>query len=60
METQTISISLEPSLVPKMDARAQALDLNRSQYVRRLVRADILTARPATFVPRRPRKPKTT
>lgn len=57
MEAQTISISLEPSLVPKMEARAKELDLNRSQYVRRLVREDLKGAltKPSTR-PRRQRK----
>ena len=57
MEAQTISISLEPALVPKMEARARELDLNRSQYVRRLVREDLKGAltKPAART-RRPRK----
>lgn len=61
MDAQTISISLEPALVPIMEARARQLDLNRSQYVRRLVRDDLkraLEAKQSPPTPRRPRKPK--
>jgi metal-responsive CopG/Arc/MetJ family transcriptional regulator len=40
-ETTNISLTLEPDLLEKIDNRAKALDLNRSQYFRRLARADL-------------------
>ena len=35
------TVQLEPDLLVKADVRAAELDLNRSQYLRRLVRKDL-------------------
>ena len=37
---KNITVQLTPDLLENVDARAQALDLNRSQYFRRLARLD--------------------
>lgn len=36
-----VTVQLEPDLLAKVDARAQLEDLNRSQFLRRLVRKDL-------------------
>jgi metal-responsive CopG/Arc/MetJ family transcriptional regulator len=38
---KNVTVQLTPDLLVKVDARAQALDLNRSQYFRRLARLDL-------------------
>lgn len=40
-EKVNVTVQLDPELLEKVDARAKALDLNRSQFFRRLVRADL-------------------
>jgi len=37
----SVTVTLPEDLVKEVDARAAELDLNRSQYFRRLVRAEI-------------------
>jgi metal-responsive CopG/Arc/MetJ family transcriptional regulator len=38
---KVVSVQLEPEVLEKVDAKATALDLNRSQYFRRLVKNDL-------------------
>ncbi len=38
---KNITVQLTPDLLAQVDARAKALDLNRSQYFRRLARLDL-------------------
>lgn len=38
---KNVTVQLEPDLLDKVDSRADQLDLNRSQYLRRLVRKDL-------------------
>ena len=38
---KNITVQLTPDLLVKVDARAKSLDLNRSQYFRRLARLDV-------------------
>lgn len=40
-EKVNVTVQLDQDLLEKSDERAKALDLNRSQYFRRLVRADL-------------------
>lgn len=40
-ELVAASVTFDPDLLAKMDARARELDLNRSQYLRRLAREDL-------------------
>jgi metal-responsive CopG/Arc/MetJ family transcriptional regulator len=40
----TVSLSVERRALSEIDKRAAEMDLNRSQYFRRLARADILAA----------------
>ena len=50
MESQdnvAVSVTLAPDLLARVDARAAELDLNRSQYFRRLARLD-LASQPAS------------
>lgn len=35
---KNVTVQIEPSLLDKVDAVAKGLDLNRSQYLRRLMR----------------------
>ena len=37
----TVSLVMDEVLLPKIDKRAQALDMNRSQYFRKLAREDL-------------------
>ncbi len=37
----TVSLVVDETLLPKIDKRAQSLDMNRSQYFRKLAREDI-------------------
>jgi len=53
---ETISIALEHELLPLVNKRAKELDLNRSQYLRRLVREDLAAQPPKP--PRRKVKKK--
>ena len=46
-EFKNITVQLDPDLLAKVDAHAQELDLNRSQYFRRLVREDLARAEAA-------------
>lgn len=39
--TVTASISFEPDLLAKVDARARSLNINRTQYLARLARLDL-------------------
>jgi metal-responsive CopG/Arc/MetJ family transcriptional regulator len=41
----TVSLVVEAELLPKIDKRAKTLDLNRSQYFRRLARLDLQRAK---------------
>jgi metal-responsive CopG/Arc/MetJ family transcriptional regulator len=41
----TVSLVVEDDLLLKVDKRAAEMDLNRSQYFRRLARQDIQAAR---------------
>jgi hypothetical protein len=41
----TVSLSVERRALSEIDKRAAEMDLNRSQYFRRLARADIHNAR---------------
>ena len=36
-----VTVQLEPDLLARVDDRAELLDLNRSQYLRRLVKRDL-------------------
>ena len=38
---KNVTVQLEPDLLDRVDSRAGQLDLNRSQYLRRLVRKDL-------------------
>lgn len=38
---KNVTVQLTPDLLEKIDLRAKALDLNRSQYIRRIARLDI-------------------
>jgi len=38
---KNVTVQLEPDLLAKADARTRELDLNRSQYLRRLIRRDL-------------------
>ena len=38
---KNVTVQLEPDLLAKVDERAESADLNRSQYLRRLVRKDL-------------------
>lgn len=40
-EFKNISVQIEPELLEKIDGRSAELDLNRSQYLRRLIRRDL-------------------
>lgn len=40
-EKVAVSITIEPELLGEIDARVTKLDLNRSQYFRRLAREDL-------------------
>lgn len=44
-EQSTVSIVVEPDLLAKVDKRASQLDMNRSQYFRRLAREDLAKAK---------------
>jgi metal-responsive CopG/Arc/MetJ family transcriptional regulator len=45
-EKQNVSLSIEADLLKLVDARIKELDLNRSQYFRRLAREEIERTRP--------------
>jgi predicted transcriptional regulator len=45
-EKVNVTVQLDPDLLGKVDERADALDLNRSQYLRRLVRRDLGVPQP--------------
>jgi len=40
----TVSLVVDETLLPKIDKRASALDMNRSQYFRKLAREDLARA----------------
>jgi len=40
-EFKNVTVQIEPDLLGKIDSRADELDLNRSQYLRRLIRRDL-------------------
>jgi metal-responsive CopG/Arc/MetJ family transcriptional regulator len=40
-ELKNVSLQIERDLLHQVDRRAQELDLNRSQYIRRLMRRDL-------------------
>lgn len=40
-ENTNVSLTIEPDLLQEIDKRAKSLDLNRSQYFRRLARNDL-------------------
>jgi len=40
----TVSLVVDETLLPKIDKRAQTLDMNRSQYFRKLAREDLARA----------------
>ena len=40
-EKVNVSVIIEPDLLTKVDKRAESLDMNRSQYLRRLVKQDL-------------------
>ena len=40
-EKVNVTVQLDPDLLAKADERAKVQDLNRSQYFRRLLRADL-------------------
>lgn len=44
-DTISVSLVIESDLLEKADKRARELDLNRSQYFRRLARRDLDQAR---------------
>ena len=54
----TVSLVIETPLLTAVDARAQEMDLNRSQYLRRLAREDLERARqtPVADTPRSMRR----
>ena len=37
----TVTVTIDPRLLAEVDGRAESLDLNRSQYFRRLAREDL-------------------
>ena len=37
----TVTVTINPRLLARVDGRAESLDLNRSQYFRRLAREDL-------------------
>lgn len=43
---KNVTVQLEADLLTKVDERTDSLDLNRSQYLRRLVRKDLGIAQP--------------
>ena len=45
-EFKNISVQLEPQMLAELDRRAASMDLNRSQYLRRLMRRDLGIATP--------------
>lgn len=45
-EKVNVTVQLDPDLLGKVDERAELLDLNRSQYLRRLVKRDLGIAQP--------------
>lgn len=42
-----VTVVLDDDLLPRIEARTKELDLNRSQYFRRLLRQDLESAKPA-------------
>jgi metal-responsive CopG/Arc/MetJ family transcriptional regulator len=38
---KNVTVQLEPDLLARVDEKAERADLNRSQYLRRLVRKDL-------------------
>lgn len=38
---KNVTVQIEPSLLEKIDQRANEMDLNRSQYLRRLMKRDL-------------------
>jgi metal-responsive CopG/Arc/MetJ family transcriptional regulator len=40
-EFKNVTVQIEPEILTKIDERASELDLNRSQYLRRLIRRDL-------------------
>lgn len=45
---KNITVQLEPDTLARVDEKVRKLDLNRSQYFRRLIKADLLPAENAT------------
>ncbi len=45
-EKSVVSVTIEADLLRKVDERAKELDLNRSQYFRRLAREEIERTKP--------------
>lgn len=41
----TVSVTLPDGLIPQINARAESLDFNRSQYFRRLAKQDLESSR---------------
>lgn len=50
-DVKNVTVQLEPDLLEKVDGRAEELDLNRSQYFRRLVKKDLGIPQPELSQP---------
>lgn len=48
---KNVTVQLEPDILVRVDERADRLDLNRSQYLRRLVRKDLGESVPELSTP---------
>ena len=46
VEYKNVTVQMEQALLDHLDARANAMDLNRSQYLRRLIRRELGIAHP--------------
>jgi len=47
---KNVTVQLTPELLIKVDAEAEKLDLNRSQYFRRLIRRELESAAAVSHV----------
>ena len=45
-EKVNVTVQLDPELLAQVDAKAKSLDLNRSQYFRRLIRNELGNGQP--------------
>ena len=54
VEYKNVTVQMEQSLLDQLDERAVAMDLNRSQYMRRLIRRELGIGHPDLAQPMLP------